>query len=375
MSWRGSHSLAFPPTVGRTAKDGRAIPSMGSNTWGGKAVVFVFCFVSLTMHGSRAWAQTTNRQAPASPIRIIAIERTVEVSRVGSLEWDLAYTNQLLKAGDRIRTREGSRLTLLWSDQSTVRLGSMTEFEVAPPPQPKAQSGFSLFRGLAYFFHRDKPADVRVKTRTASAAVRGTEFNLEARDNDQTILTMVDGEVDFSNEQDTIRLRSGEQGIAEPGRAPRKTPQIVVMNVIQWCLYYPGVLDPDEVGLTSAEQQALAESLSAYRAGDLLEALDKYPAGRQPASPVERVYLAALLLAVGQVEQSVSILDSLEPAAGQPGAESALILSDALRQLIAAVKLQMWEPKRAPQLATEWLSESYYQQSQGHLPEALAAAR
>jgi len=42
------------------------------------------------------------------------------------------------------------------------------------------------------------------------------------------------------------------------------------------------------------------ESITAYRAGDLLAALAKYPASRQPGSDAERVYYAALLLSVGQ---------------------------------------------------------------------------
>src|SRR5260221_13252454 len=59
------------------------------------------------------------------------------------------------------------------------------------------------------------------------------------------------------------------------------------------------------------DKQALTESLAAYRSGDLLRALSSYPAGRQPASDGEKVYLAALLLAVGPVEQTEALLNSL----------------------------------------------------------------
>jgi hypothetical protein len=79
--------------------------------------------------------------------------------------------------------------------------------------------------------------------------------------------------------------------------------------------------------------------LAAYRKGDLLEALAKYPADRQPASPTERIYLAALLLAVGQVERTEAVLNSPE-ISGAPGGRLQ-VLSDALRKLVAAVKLQL----------------------------------
>ncbi len=43
--------------------------------------------------------------------------------------------------------------------------------------------------------------------------------------------------------------QSGEQGIVEPGLPPRKTAVLNAINVIQWNLYYPAVLDVEELGL------------------------------------------------------------------------------------------------------------------------------
>src|SRR5215831_2993286 len=59
---------------------------------------------------------------------------------------------------------------------------------------------------------------------------------------------------------------------------------------------------------------ALADSLSAYRQGDLLNALARYPEGRQPASDPERLYYAAVLLSVGQVDKTLDLLATLGPA-------------------------------------------------------------
>jgi tetratricopeptide (TPR) repeat protein len=354
---------------------------MGPNILSGKAVVLLFCFVLLTTQEEELFAQATNRKASASSILIIGIERTVEVSRAGSQRWDLAYTNQVLYAGDRVRTREGARLTLRWSDLSTIRINEMTDLQIDPPPEKKAQHGFSLLKGVVFFFHRDKPADVRVKTRTASAAVRGTEFNIETDNNDRTVLTLIDGEVALSNTTGEVLLRSGEQGIVAPGKMPAKVTGIQIINVIQWCLYYPAVLDTTELNLSAAETQALNASLTAYAEGDLLRALDSYPATRQSTSPSEKIYLAALLLAVGQVDRSASLLDSDGGAATTSNTVGAL--SAALRQVVSAVKLQRYERSAISERATEWLAESYYQQSrtgnggehQANLEAALRAAR
>src|SRR5213075_2668430 len=109
------------------------------------------------------------------------------------------------------------------------------------------------------------------------------------------------------------------------------------------------------------QQQIIDKSLTAYRSGDLLQALAEYPTNRTPASAAEKVYLGAVLLAVGQVDRAEKLFDSLGPIAGQQLFSSAA-LADALRQLIAAVKLQTWQLNRPPEGATEWLAESYYQQ-------------
>ena len=52
-----------------------------------------------------------------------------------------------------------------------------------------------------------------------------------------------------------------------------------------------------------------------------------------------------------------------------------LALANALRQIIASVKFETWSGQSTPGLATEFLAESYYQQSRGNLPAALAAAQ
>src|SRR5207245_1998819 len=103
----------------------------------------------------------------------------------------------------------------------------------------------------------------------------------------------------LSNPQGQLALQTGDQAIVEPGGPPRKTAVIEAVNVIQWCLYYPAVLDLDELSLTDTERQALAASLAAYRSGNLPQALALYPPNRQPASVAEKTYSAQLQLSAG----------------------------------------------------------------------------
>ncbi|HEX3988565.1 MAG TPA: hypothetical protein VHZ30_03980, partial [Verrucomicrobiae bacterium] len=165
-----------------------------------------------------------------------------------------------------------------------------------------------------------------------------------------------------------IQLESGEKGVVEMNQAPRKSPLLDAVNIIQWTLYYPAVLNTDELELNAESKQALADSLAAYRAGDLVKALTQYPASRAPASESERVYRAAVLLASGSVEEAQTLLGASFRE------ERAARLAAALKEMIATVKGQVW-PRTAPRtLSTEWLSGSYQAQAMRYLEKARTMA-
>jgi tetratricopeptide (TPR) repeat protein len=250
-----------------------------------------------------------------------------------------------------------------------VPFGASTELEVLPPHDADAQAGLHLVRGVISFFHRDKPGHIHIITRGAIAGIEGTEFVLAVDNTDRTTLSVIDGKVSFGNEHATLVLTNGDQATVEVGQAPTRTAGFIANNLLQWCFYYPAVLDPDDLALSSDEQQVLSESLNAYRSGDLLAALAKYPANRQPGSDAERVYYAALLLSVGEVDKAETALGALSP----DSSSSPQRLAVSLRQLIAAVK-HTASTAPAPQLTTEYLADSYYQQSRGDRHTSLTAA-
>ena len=168
----------------------------------------------------------------------------------------------------------------------------------------------------------------------------------------------MDGRVKIGNELGALLLTNGEEAVVEPGQPPARAPGFNANNLLQWCFYYPAVVDPDDLDLTVGEQTELADSLAAYRRGDVPAALAKYPADRRNASDNERVYEAALLLAAGEADRAETMLASISEKS-----ERARRLGAALRELIAAVKRQPSPAVLHPQLSTELLAGSYYEQS------------
>ena len=307
---------------------------------------------------------TTASALAAAESLLLTAEGKVEISHSGTTQWLAASTNVTLANGDRLRTGLRSRAVIRLANLSVVRVNELTTFVVQPPSAPGKTARLEVQSGSTYFFSRERPADVEFSTPLSSGAIRGTEFNLAVAENTgRSVVTLIDGALSISNSLGALDIISGEEATVELGQAPKKTAVINALNVIQWCLYYPGVMDAAELGLSANEQQTLATSLQAYHSGDLLAAMANYPGGRGPQSDAEKIYFAQLLLAVGQVEQSETQLAAVNsPLAG------------ALREVVAAVKNRT-AVFSAPTTASEWLAESYYLQAHSKLNEALTAAK
>ena len=327
-------------------------------------------------HGIQPASAQTN-----GAIYIKAIAGVVEILPHGTTNWYRAADGSQLHTSDRVRARAHSSAVLILTGQgeSVVRLKAMSEVEILPDTSADGP-GLDLIGGILSYFHRDKPSRVRVISDGGNAGILGTEFVMavtSVNGTEQTTLSVIDGQVYFTNAGVTLDFTNGQQAIGEPGRPPRRTAAFIANNILQWCFYYPGVLDANELPLTAAETNELAESLAAYRAGDLLVALAKYPDARQPGSDAERVYHAALVLSVGQVEEAETNLSAMS-ATGV--AEKNQRLAAALRTLIAAVKREprpstvsyspRWSEAKTNQLSSEFLADSYYEQSLGG-PKAL----
>jgi len=303
-------------------------------------------------------------ESQTAPAIVLGREGKVDAAAKGTANWTAVTTNQALNTGDRLRTGLRSRATIRWSDLSVVRVNELTTMEIQPPAKAGNKAELDLKSGAAYFFSREKPSEIQFRTPVASGAIRGTEFNIRVAEDGSLELALLDGEVDVANAQGSVTLKSGEQANVEPGKAPRKTAVVDAASIIQWALYYPAIVDADELGLSDSEKRALADSLAAYRAGDLLKALEAYPSSRTASSEADKTYHAALSLAVGQVDAATKELENLKT--GPAGA---------LREMIGVVKGNRPGTSISPTSTSEWMARSYTFQSQSKLEDALNAAK
>ena len=326
------------------------------------------------LHGAAAEAQTNDA------IRIVTLGGAgqVEFLAHGAAHWQPVALGTRLDPFDRVRTGTNSSVGIRWSADNVLRFEALTELEILPPDALNDDHGLNLVRGLLYFFHRGPPGRIRVITSGALAGINGTEFVLAVAPKngvEQTTVSVLEGRVSFGNAAGSLELTNDQQAVAEPGRAPRRTAGFIAPNLLQWCFYYPGVLDLNDLPSAIGQKNSFTDSVADYRAGDVLAALATFPVAPSASSESEKMYHAALLLNGGQIN---AVETELSARAAAPAAETFQRLGNALRMLIAAVKHEPFPSTFKPQLATEFLAASYYAQSQAgpkSLEQALQFAR
>ncbi|MGE3308661.1 MAG: FecR domain-containing protein [Limisphaerales bacterium] len=298
--------------------------------------------------------------------RLVGFSGHVQISLPSQDTWMPAQPNLDLPAGSRIQTHKESRAIIQFSDRSVLRLGPNTLIVIQRPAAPPATKRFRLDLGRLFFLDRESPSDIEFETPVASGAIRGTEFVLASEPRgDVSSLALIEGRVTIFQDGNSLEVDPGHRVEVRRGQAPVHSPILITANLVQWCLYYPQVLSPDDLTLTESESLLLAPSITAWNRGAAREALDLFPDDPPPGTDV-RAYHAALILSAGNVEAADELLNALNPA--HP-------LVAALREVIAAVRFQPLDTPSTPTRATGWLARSYLLQSQARLDLALDAAR
>ena len=211
--------------------------------WSGWSGWFVILVVLLVMI----------RPAEAQPVgqsagEMVSVLGTAEVMREG--RWQAINTGGALKAGEMVRTGEGSRVAIQLANGSQLKLNANSRLELkeitprseglVPASTPLIRSILNLVSGEIWIRSIGEPLEI--KTIPATAIIRGTEFNLAVGPRDSARLAVLAGLVEFANPQGSVLVTANEQATAKVGEPPRKTVLINPLDAVQWSLYYPDVV-------------------------------------------------------------------------------------------------------------------------------------
>ncbi|MBI3870074.1 MAG: FecR domain-containing protein [Verrucomicrobia bacterium] len=304
---RASHTPRIAPL--------KSVDSQGSSATSLAAVIVALLWVlpATVARCENSLLETLNQTN--RPGRVTSAQNRVDYLSAGKAI-DIVHTNQFLDFGEGIRTAELAKATVQFLDLSHVRVRDRTRLEIVSGSVSNQHPTIELEEGEIYVSSRgSRGITIPFQTKHGKGIPHGTEYVIRATPL-ETEIVMFDGEVEFENGVDRKLVASGSRAVSSANSEIRVFPILMGRRIVQWWVYYPGILDPAELGLEGQELSRLRPSLGAYELGNLNSALTNL---NQPGvrasltSESARCYEASLLLACGSVEQAKSILETIGP--------------------------------------------------------------
>lgn len=273
---------------------------------------------------------------------------------------------ELLQPGDEVTTGEPGRVAVELPDGSYIRLASGSRMKL-----PERQKALGLFQGALHFLSHSEKHPL-IETQTVTAAIRGTEFVLEASA-DTTTISMLSGVVDASSEYGKAHLSAGEGASFVRGAAPKSFTLVSDSRSVQWSMFVPILLSSSEG--SSIEKRALRIAQGDAHGLTRALALVRPLAKRKPCAS-EGITYARLLVAGGDPIRGAELLSQC--ARKTVGQLKAVVLTTLAQIELARGEVQRAEESilQAYEIAPEnefvTLVYSFVLQQQGRLDEALS---
>lgn len=254
---------------------------------------------------------STLHAAVPNSAEIVSITGKGEYRVQATAAWNPAKARQQLMGGHFVRTLDQSTMALLFSDKTQISLSRNSMFEIKAIGDGKTtDTTISLTKGKSWTQSKAVPGRMRMETPGATAGIHGTDWVMEVDDDGNSTLTVLSGEVEFANALGGVTVRSSEQAVASPGRAPEKRLLQNPRERVQWVTSHRA--DPSRYAdLAAAPAFApLRAALEDGRVQDaqklLTERLQK-----DPAAPAGAWLLAAdFALAAGETTEARAHLSS-----------------------------------------------------------------
>jgi Flp pilus assembly protein TadD len=251
-----------------------------------------------------AWpaAQALAAVPAGAAAEIISLQGTGDQRAAAAADWQPARPAQPLATGDFVRTRQAARMALLFADDTQLRLHQNTVLQVKGVATP-AQPVTTLLLNAGRAWTQTRRADgsrLNLETPAATAAIRGTDWDISVEDDGRTLLTVLSGTVEFSNAQGQVSVGANEAAYAEVGKAPVKLVLSQPRDRIQWV----NALRADPLPHLAAEPvpEALAPVRTALAARDVPAARAALVQARGAApAPWVAVMETAIALQAGDV--------------------------------------------------------------------------
>ena len=175
--------------------------------------------------------------------------------------------------GDTLETSANGKAKLLLGDDSVITISPNSKFRISralyDPAKKSRDSSFTLLAGkvrsLVSKFWGSTGANFEVRTPTAVAGVRGTEFLQEINPDGSSTITVLEGKVEVYNPKDSkkrsVTLTQGQRTSVKEGKtpsAPQSVPEAELEELSQ-----DSDIDSEESSTTGDDDAENSDSESA----------------------------------------------------------------------------------------------------------------
>jgi Flp pilus assembly protein TadD len=260
--------------------------------------------------------------AAAYDAEVVTLTGKGEARTATTQDWRAAAIRDRLDNGSYVRTGDYSQMALLLADQTQLRLNQNSMVQLREIGASGAATTLELTVGRVWAQAKrraPKAADptpaVTIHTPNAVAAIRGTDWDLAVEPDGSATLTVLSGQVEFSNPLGSVQVGPNEQATVVAGQAPVKRLLTNARERVQWVTAWRP--DPRRwAGTDTAQVQPVIDAIEDGRTGD---ALKKLSARRDPQAAT---LYADLLLSQGRITEAIA---ALNPHADQPRAAALLV--------------------------------------------------
>jgi hypothetical protein len=137
--------------------------------------------------------------------------------------------------GDECRTEKGSKAYIKLTDGTQVAVNEETTFVV----RSRSERGHPAIRIVKLligemWFKTSQPRPLEVETPVAIAVMKGTEFDMKVGADGQSLLSVIDGSVEFGTPFGTCLIPRSSQSVGERGKRCTKPVPVSPAPVIAW---------------------------------------------------------------------------------------------------------------------------------------------
>ena len=267
-----------------------------------KALVVVTLLVACLAAGTSHAAGPLNRPDVTKDAEVVSASGDAWMRLLKEENWLQAFREQVLTAGDFLKTGDYGKMDILFVDGVQIKVSRKTVLAIKEVQRPEEKKSTILGVEVGEIWSRAKgiPEGLRIETPSATAAIRGTDWDLLVDEKGTSTVTVLQGSVSFFNDFGSLVVEQGQQAVAEVGKPPVKSFLVRPRERVQWVFSYP----MDVVELMSFYSHRREEVLRVLPAAQ--EKVEK-----DPSDTASTLFLAGLFFDAKEREKSLKLFDEV----------------------------------------------------------------